>query len=155
MRLIWIQLALGLFQTDLAVKHEIDKEPAPEYARELYGGAVRIKRLRNYGMAGGRFAGHMPAIIRVSGLLTLGCGAGFIYQLFQKGQEIRKAGYAFLTGGALSNLYDRCKKGYVVDYVSFRTPFQRLNRLVFNLSDFFIMTGALLICIGQMKKTRE
>ena len=35
MRLIWIQLALGLFQTDLAVKHEIDKEPAPEYAREL------------------------------------------------------------------------------------------------------------------------
>ena len=39
--------------------------------------------------------------------------------------------------------------------MSFRTPFQRLNRLVFNLSDFFIMTGALLICIGQMKKSRE
>lgn len=155
MKLIWLQLALGLFQTDLAIKHEMDKDPAPDEARELCGGAVRIRRLRNYGMAGGRFSGHMPAIIRVSGLLTLGCGAGFLFRLFQARQELQKAGYAFLMGGALSNLYDRCRKGYVVDYVSFRTPFQRLNRLVFNLSDFFIMTGALLICIGQMKKPRR
>lgn len=154
MRLAWIQLALGLFQADLAVKHEIDKEEDPGRECELLGGAVRIRRLRNYGMAGGRFAGHMPAIIRFSGLMTLGCAGRFLYVTAKGGGEVQKAGYALLTGGALSNLYDRCRKGYVVDYVSFRTPFPRLNRLVFNLSDFFIMAGALLICIGQTDKPR-
>lgn len=155
MKLLWIQLALGLFQTDLAIKHEIDNNPDFDQERELLGGRVRVKKLRNYGMAGGRLEGHMPAIIKGSGILILGSVAVFAALLLKKGHEVQKAGFALLTGGALSNLYDRCKKGYVVDYVSFRTPFQRLNHLVFNLSDFFIMTGALLICIGQTKKTEE
>lgn len=155
MKLIWIQLALGLFQTDLAVKHEIDKNPDTGSGRDLWGGRVRIRRLRNYGTAGGKFQGHMPVIVKVSGLMTLGCVGGFLHQLLKEGEKVRKAGYALLTGGALSNLYDRCKKGYVVDYVSFRTPFPRLNRLVFNLSDFFIMTGALLICFGQTENTQD
>lgn len=159
MKLIWIQLALGLFQADLAVKHEMDKEDGEDAAsgreRELCGGAVRIRRLRNYGMAGGRFAGHMPAIIKVSTVTTLGCAGAFLCTLLRKGHELQKVGFALLTGGALSNLYDRCRKGYVVDYVSFRTPFPRLNRLVFNLSDFFILAGALLVCLGQTaEKTR-
>lgn len=155
MKFIWIQLALGLFQTDLAIKHEIDNNPEFEKEHVLSGGAVQIKKLRNYGMAGGRFAGHTRAIIRGSGLMMLGCAAGFLATLTKKGHEIQKLGFALLTGGAMSNLYDRCRKGYVVDYVSFRTPFSRLNRLVFNLSDFFIMAGALLICIGQTEKTEE
>lgn len=157
MKLLWLQLALGLFQADLAVKHEIDTDKNAENGpgRELLGGAVRIRRLRNYGMAGGRFSGHMPSIIRVSGIMTLAGAVRFLMLLPQEGKELQKAGYAFLTGGALSNLYDRCKKGYVVDYVSFRTPFERLNRLVFNLSDFFIMAGALLICFGQTEKTKD
>ena len=155
MKLLWIQLALGLFQADLAVKHEIDNNPDFDQERELLGGRLRVKKLRNYGMAGGRLEGHMPAIIKGSGILILGSAAAFAALLLKKGHEVQKAGFALLTGGALSNLYDRCKKGYEVEYVSYRKPFHRLNKLVFNLSDFFIMTGALLICIGQTKKTEE
>ena len=143
MKLIWLQLALGLFQADLAVKHEIDTDENEEKRPE-----------RELGMAGGRFSGHMSSIIKFSGIMTLAGMVRFLSLLPQNGRKLQKAGYALLTGGALSNLYDRCKKGYVVDYVSFRTPFQRLNRLVFNLSDFFIMAGALLICFGQTEKTR-
>ena len=155
MKFFWIQLALGLFQTDLAVKHEIDKESGFDRERSLWGGRIQVRKLRNYGTAGGRWTGHMPEIIKVSGLMTLGCMAAFVRLLFREGRTMQKLGFSLLTGGALSNLYDRCRKGYVVDYISFRTPFPRLNRLVFNLSDFFIMAGALLICIGQMKKSRE
>jgi len=152
MKLVWLQLMLGLFQADLAVKHEIDNNEKFDGAHDLCGGFIQVKKLRNYGMAGGRFTGHMPAVIRYSGILILGCAGRFLYLLCQEGHRMQKAGFALLTGGALSNLYDRCRKGYVVDYVSFRTPFERLNRLVFNLSDFFIMTGALLICFGQTEK---
>ena len=64
---------------------------------------------------------------------------------------MKRTGWAFLTGGALSNLYDRCRKGYVVDYIRFHTTWKRLNDLVFNLADFFIMIGAVLVSIGREK----
>lgn len=153
-KLIWVQLALGLFQTDLAVKHEIETNPEFDQEHELCGGRICIKKLHNHGTAGGRFAGHMPAIIRISGILTLGCIGVFLRLLWKDGHSAEKAGLAFLTGGALSNLYDRCRKGYVVDYINFRTPWKRLNRLVFNLSDFFIFAGAFLICLGQTDHTQ-
>jgi len=149
MKLIWIQLALGLFQTDLAVKHEIDNNPEFEKEHMLPGGRVQIKRLRNYGMAGGHFSGNTGAIIRGSGFMTLGCAGSFLVLLSKKGHEIQKLGFALLTGGALSNLYDRCRKGYVVDYVSFPVKNKKIRNIVFNISDFCIMIGALLIVLGS------
>lgn len=155
MKLLFIQLALGLFQTDMAVKHEIENHDEFDEGRELLGGRILIKKLHNHGMAGGRFAGHMPALIRVSGALSAAAAASFLRLLWKQERMLEKTGYALLLGGALSNLYDRCKKGYVVDYISFRTPWERLNRLVFNLSDFFIIVGTFLICIGQAGRSDE
>ena len=53
-----------------------------------------------------------------------------------------KLGLSLLLGGAFSNTYDRLKRNYVVDYVSFQTPFKRLNSIIFNVSDFLIAIGA-------------
>lgn len=155
MKLIWVQLALGLFQTDLAVKHEVETNPEFERKRTFLKDRVQVFRFHNDGTAGSRFRGHMPEIIKSSGILTLGCIAAFLRLLWKEGHTVQKLGFAFLTGGALSNLYDRCKKGYVVDYVSFRTPWKWLSRLVFNLSDFFIFAGAILICLGQTDHTQR
>ncbi|MBS5063751.1 MAG: signal peptidase II, partial [Hungatella hathewayi] len=43
----------------------------------------------------------------------------------------------------LSNLYDRLKRGYVVDYFSIQAGF--LKKVVLNLGDLFIMTGAVIL----------
>lgn len=155
MKLLFIQLALGLFQTDLSVKHEIETRPEFEEGRELPGGRVRVKKLHNYGMAGGKFTGHMPELVKSNGILTLGTIALFFRLLWKQGHTIQKTGFAFLTGGALSNLYDRCRRGYVVDYLNFRTPWKWLNRLVFNLADLFIFIGTFLICIGDIEYERK
>jgi len=149
MKLLFIQLALGLFQTDLAVKHEIEAHPELEKEKELVGGRVFLTRLHNHGMAGGRFTGHMPALVKSGGILTLGAAAAFVRLLGKPGRTMQKTGFAFLIGGALSNLYDRCRRGYVVDYVRFQTPWKWLSRLVFNLADFFIFIGTFFICLGQ------
>ncbi len=153
MRLLWVQLALGLFQADLAIKQEVEMNPEFKKERTFLNGRVRIRKLYNYGTAGGKFVSHMPAIIKCSGIATLVSITAFIRVLVKGGSVVQKLGLALLTGGALSNLYDRCKKGYVVDYVSFRTPWRWLNHLVFNLSDFFIFTGAILTCLGQTDHT--
>lgn len=59
---------------------------------------------------------------------------------------------ALLLGGAYSNTYDRLTRKYVVDYVSFPVKNARLRKIVFNVSDFCIMIGALLLAIGESKR---
>ena len=155
MRFLYVQLALGLFQLDCIVKQEIEQLPEKEEEHLLPGGFIGIKRLHNYGTAGGHAKGHMDKIIRWSGCVTAGIAAMFAWTLAKPDRKVEKAGYALLLGGALSNLYDRCRKGYVTDYVRFHSPWKWLNELVFNLSDFFIMIGAALIWMGREDHSRK
>ena len=149
MRFLFVQLALALFQIDLAVKQEVEQISEQEEEHLLPGGLAGVKRLHNYGMAGGRAVGHMREIIKISGIMTLGCIGAFARSLIRPAGNVERAGWAILTGGALSNLYERCRKGYVVDYIRFHSPWKRLNRLVFNLADFFIFIGSALIVLGK------
>ena len=55
-------------------------------------------------------------------------------------QKSRSDRFALITAGGLSNLYDRLKRGYVVDYFSIRCKY--LEKVVFNLGDFFIFAGS-------------
>lgn len=60
-----------------------------------------------------------------------------------EGRKADRIGFALITAGGLSNLYDRLKRGYVVDYFSIRCKY--LEKVVFNLGDFFIFAGSALI----------
>ena len=44
--------------------------------------------------------------------------------------------------------YDRLKRGYVVDYFSIRCKY--LEKVVFNLGDFFIFAGSALIAASDL-----
>ncbi len=55
-----------------------------------------------------------------------------------------KLGLSFVVGGAFSNVYDRLVRRYVVDYFSFNVKWERLRRIVFNISDLFIFLGSFL-----------
>lgn len=49
----------------------------------------------------------------------------------------------FLTGGAIGNLIDRVRLGYVVDFLDFTW----INFPVFNVADCFVTVGAILLAI--------
>lgn len=75
----------------------------------------------------------------------------FLLTLTKHGSGLLKTGLAFLLGGAYSNTYDRLTKKYVVDYIQLaKVP--GLGRLIFNLSDFFIVTGALFTVLACAKE---
>ena len=76
----------------------------------------------------------------------------FLLTFSIKGNGMLKAGLAFLLGGAYSNTYDRLVRKYVVDYVSFPVKNKKLRSIVFNISDFCIMIGALLMVLGSVKE---
>ena len=63
-----------------------------------------------------------------------------------------KTALAMILGGGASNLYDRVKKGHVVDYFSFKTRSRRLSGIIFNISDFFVFAGALLLVLFGKKE---
>ncbi|HJA92944.1 MAG TPA: signal peptidase II, partial [Candidatus Eisenbergiella merdipullorum] len=56
-----------------------------------------------------------------------------------------KTGLSLLLGGAWSNTYDRLKRKYVVDYFSLNVKWKPLRQIIFNISDFCILIGALII----------
>ena len=59
-----------------------------------------------------------------------------------------KTGLSIVLGGAYSNTYDRLFRTYVVDYISFGVKNQKLRRVVYNIADFCIMIGTILVVIG-------
>ena len=58
-------------------------------------------------------------------------------------------GMGLILGGGLSNLYERVRHGRVYDYVQFPKAPKPLRRYVFNLADFAILSGCILLLCGK------
>lgn len=142
-------LAIVIFITDLFIKNHIENMEIAEGEKSLMGGRLLLHRYHNRGAflnVGERRRGMVSVLSLV---LTLGATMLFLATFTYRGSRIMKVGLAFLLGGAYSNTYDRLVRKYVVDYVSFPFKNQKIRNIVFNISDFCIMVGALLLVIGS------
>ena len=81
----------------------------------------------------------------ISLLLTSALSLVFLFTLTKHGCAALKTGLSLLLGGAWSNTYDRLKRKYVVDYFSLNVKWKPLRQIIFNLSDFCILIGALIV----------
>lgn len=144
-------LAAGIFLPDLFVKNHIEDTKAEGEETAVCNGRLLIRRYHNKGAflnAGERRRG-LVAVMSVA--LTLGMTVLFLLTFSYKGGHLLKAGLALLLGGAYSNTYDRLMRSYVVDYVSFPVKNKKIRNIVFNISDFCIAIGALLMVLGSPK----
>ena len=87
------------------------------------------------------------AVAALSLVLTAALSVVFLFTLTRHGRSGLKTALALLLGGAYSNTYDRLKRKYVVDYFSLNVKWAPLRRIVFNLSDFCILIGALFLAL--------
>jgi signal peptidase II len=92
---------------------------------------------------------HSLLVAALSLALTLALTVVFLLTFGMKGGSLLKTGLALLLGGAYSNTYDRLRRHYVVDYVSFPTKNKKIRNVVFNISDFCIAIGALCMVLAQ------
>lgn len=135
---------------DLAVKEKIEEEWKTGETRECAGGRIIFRKVHNYGMCLNLLEKH-PEIVRYTSLAV--CGIVTVFHacsLRQKGKWLRKAGLSLVTAGAWSNTIDRCARGYVVDYVGVQTPSKRISRITYNLGDFFIGAGSILLLLTEV-----
>ena len=122
----------GIAALDLFIKDEIEREGEEEFPRDLPGtkGLIRLHKSYNSGFPFG-FLKERPELVKGIPLAVTSAAAG-----------------AMVLGGAISNLYDRLVKGYVVDY--FSIEFKRLKKVIFNLGDIFVFLGSLVFLIGEL-----
>lgn len=118
---------------------------APGQSQPLLGNFLRLTRVHNPGAAFGLFPEGKTAFL-VTSLVVV--GGLFLYLLLGRPQGLRAWGGVFLLGGALGNLLDRARLGYVVDLFSVgRFP-------VFNVADAALVLGAGLFALGLWRRPR-
>lgn len=64
---------------------------------------------------------------------------------------IGKSGIILIISGAIGNLIDRVRLGFVVDYFDFRFIWE----YVFNVADIFVVIGTILLCIYILNSDNE
>lgn len=110
---------------------------------------IRIRKYHNFGAFLNIMETKKKLLHLISIIFTLVIAVFFFITLCRKGNHLLKLGLTLLLGGAFSNTYDRLTRNYVVDYFSFCTPFEKLNRIVFNISDFCIIIGSLFTVLAS------
>lgn len=145
--MIYIGIAAIIFIGDFFIKNHMEHALADGKERKRMHGFIRLRMHHNKGAFLNAGQKRRPAVAAVSLLLTVALTVIFILSLGTQGNGLLKTGLSMLLGGAFSNTYDRLKRKYVVDYFSFGVKCKWLSGMVFNLSDFGIIIGALIAAL--------
>lgn len=132
-------VSFAVVTVDQAVKAWTVRALAPGETKPLLGEVFKLTRIHNPGAAFGIFPRGTAAFLAASAAVSLGL---FIYLLFAKPRGLRAWGSALVLGGALGNLIDRARLGYVIDLFAVR------NFPVFNVADAALVLGVGLLALG-------
>jgi signal peptidase II len=128
---------------------------------------------KNKGGAWGLLQGESENVRRPFFLLVSVAAIAFIvtlYRRLQPKQYALKWGLPLVLGGALGNVFDRIRYGYVIDFIDYRADWiKKLNELVakyyprhvvtdhwptFNVADIAICVGVALMAIDMLTSRR-
>lgn len=143
---LFIGIAAAVFAADMAIKNRVEKSGS--LPRSVWKGRIVLQKYHNKGAMLNLGEKRRGLVAAASVLLTLFVLAVFVLSLGQRGNNLLRTGLALLLGGAFNNTYDRLKRRYVVDYISFQVKWKRFANIVFNLSDFCILAGAMVSCLA-------
>ena len=146
----YLCLMAVIFGTDTAIKNKIEKKQQSDLEKEFCNGFIIIRRVHNKGAILHLLEKHGNIVKVLSLVLLLLFFIPFIILIPKEGWVLEKLGFSSLLGGAASNVYDRLKRGYVVDYFSFSF----LKKIVFNLGDLFIFIGLVLVAVARWKQEK-
>lgn len=146
--MIYILITLAVFLLDNNVKNYIEQHFKLGEKKNILKGRITIKKQYNSGFCLNILDNKIDLVKKVSGIVFGILVLIFIIILPQKRKRMMKLGLSLCIGGAASNIKDRFKKGYVVDY--FTINFKPIKHIVFNLSDIFIFIGSFFILLSSL-----
>ena len=96
--------------------------------------------VENRGAAYGMLQNNQSIFILVAAVASC---FGLYYLHSKKVNNLGKIGILLVISGAIGNLIDRVRLGFVVDYLDFHIIWS----YVFNLADCFVVVGTILLCL--------
>jgi len=133
----------GVFLIDRVTKIFILKDHIHNIS--IIGCLLRINYIENTGVAFGMFKGYNLFFILFNTSLLV-----FLLYLRRK----IKNNFSFysihlIIGGALGNIFDRIRYGYVIDFIDLK-----YFPAVFNMADFFITCGAVMLFLVNLREEK-
>lgn len=138
--MIYILIILGLIGLDqiskfLAVKYLVNIGSIP-IIKDIF----HLTYVENRGAAFGMFQNNQMVFVVVA---LAACIFGLYYLYKKQINLLGKSAIILIIAGAIGNLIDRVRLGFVVDYFDFRIVWN----YVFNVADVFVVIGTILLCI--------
>ena len=150
---LWISAAVVAL--DQATKWVVDQFMGLHETRELIDGLVRLTHVRNRGAAFGVLSDadlpYQAFIFAAVSLLALFAIAVYAWRL-PTASRVPRLGLALIIGGALGNLIDRVRLGYVIDFVD--VYWRTHHWPAFNVADSCISIGVCLLVIDMLRAPR-
>jgi signal peptidase II len=112
---------------------------------------LALLRVENTGIAFSIFAGSGVPLVLVTLVVTAAVIAFWLTA--RDGGQIAAAGFALILGGALGNLIDRVRLGYVIDFLWLHLGDRTL--FVFNLADAALTLGPVLLLVTYLWPVRQ
>ncbi len=147
--MIFIGIIIAIVAAESVIKQVREQNGTEGEKIPVLNGKLYLTKYHNYGAFLGWGKQYPEFVKGLSAGLCLLCAMIFVLTLGRKGKFLLKTGLSFLLGGAFSNTYDRMVRGYVVDYFGFQVKNEKLQRIIFNISDFCVAIGAAL-CVIRM-----
>jgi signal peptidase II len=131
-------LAVLVLVADQLSKYVIRTSMVPNQSLPVIKSIFHITYVNNPGAAFGLLANKTWVFIAVT--LAVAVFIVFTYRYLPPGLMLLRLALALMLGGAIGNLIDRLRFGYVIDFLDFRIwP-------VFNLADMAVVSGVILLC---------
>ena len=144
MQMLLLMAALVFF--DLLTKWYVTQKLNVRQSIPVIKNVFHITYIRNPGAAFSLLANQTGFLIAVSVVVTLGLLVFFFRMPVE--QKLLRFALALAIAGALGNLIDRLRLGYVVDFLDFRIwP-------VFNVADMAIFLGVALLALELARTPR-
>jgi signal peptidase II len=155
-RLAEAVLALAVIALDQATKAFLRRRMRLFQFHEIIPGLVSIVHGRNPGMAFGVFSGGgLPAqriVLAVLSAAVLVLVVVYWHRLAQAPPLLRIA-LSLIAGGAVGNLIDRVRLGYVTDFI--HVYWRSHTWPDFNVADSAITVGILLLLLDAVRPRRD
>lgn len=118
--MVFIGIIALLAALDLLIKSAIEDQEEACFPKELEGsgGKIMLHKNHNAGFSFGYFKEHRSMVQMVPLAVASFIGGMLVSLLQRKGNILEKLALSVALGGAVSNLYDRLVRHYVVDYFS-------------------------------------
>ena len=144
--ILFVVVLIGVPLFEFLITNKIKKQKTPY----LLNKHIEIHYEKNTGMMLGLSKNNRAIVLIITTiLLILVLGTTIFLIFFTRGMITLKIGCIVLSGGAMSNALERYIYKHVIDYISFpKFLIKKVRRIIFNVADFFIFIGCLIILIG-------